>query len=159
MQNANRTVTVTSLAFGTDILSGVEGVWFSADDAWVSMESLVLTNTVTGTSSADYLDGTAANDLIHALDGDDIIVGEEGNDRIDGGNGEDKLDFYGVNSVRANFTFTQNANGTVTVTSADFGTDILSGIESVWFEEDAEWVPMQDLLAPAAGADVLGAIA
>lgn len=140
---------MTSLAFGTDILSGVEGVWFSADDAWVSMESLVLTNTLTGTSSADYLDGTAANDLIHALDGDDTIVGEEGNDRIDGGNGEDKLDF----------TFTQNANGTVTVTSADFGTDILSGIESVWFEEDAEWVPMQDLLAPAAGADVLGAIA
>jgi len=161
VQNANGTVTVTSLAFGTDILSGVEGVWFSADNAWASMESLVLTNTVTGTSGADYLDGTAANDLIHALDGDDIIVGDEGNDRIDGGNGEDKLDFYGVNSVRTNFTFTQNANGTVTVTSADFGTDILSSIESVWFEEDAEWVPMEDLLAPAArsGADVLGAIA
>lgn len=147
-QNANGTVTSTSTQFGTDILTSIEGIWFEADAEWVPMEDLVLTSTVTGTAGTDYLDGTAANELINALDGADIIVATTGNDRINGGNGDDKLDYLGPSGGRANFTFTQNANGTVTATSAYFGTDILSSIEGVWFEADAEWVSMEDLLAP-----------
>jgi len=146
IQNANGTVSMTSTAFGTDVLTGIEGVWFAAESAWASIESLALTNTVNGTAGVDYLSGTTGNDLFNALDGNDIIIADEGNDRINGGNGYDQLDIYGPNSARANFTFTQNANGTVTASSAYFGTDILSSVEGVWFSADSTWYAMDDLI-------------
>ena len=94
------------------------------------------------------MSGTSGDDVINALDGADIIVATTGNDKIDGGNGDDKLDYRGPDGGRVSFTFTQNANGTVTAISAHFGTDVLSSIEGVWFDADEEWFPMEDLLQP-----------
>ncbi|MBY5474671.1 hypothetical protein GFM09_28530 [Rhizobium leguminosarum bv. viciae] len=92
-------------------------------------------NTLRGGDGADGLDGGAGNDTLIGGSGDDWFNGGAGNDIIDGGDGEyDEVDYFGS---LEDYTFTRNADHSVTVTSADGGTDTLFNIEDIWlYAED-----------------------
>lgn len=46
----------------------------------------------------------------------------------------------------ADQTFTANDNGTITVSHATNGTDTLKDIDGIWFEGDAEWHGLDELV-------------
>ncbi len=91
---------------------------------------------VTGGSGADALSGTASANVISAGAGNDTLTGGGGNDTLDGGAGTDTAVFTGAHS---DYSFTLNADGTVTVTDlrngSPDGTDTLSNIEKLTFSD------------------------
>jgi len=81
---------------------------------------------------------TPGDDEISGGDGDDTLPGDFGSDTIDGGEGRGDTVFYG--GARDDHTITQNADGSYTVTDTntadgDDGTDSLTGVESVQFND------------------------
>ena len=56
----------------------------------------------------------------------------------------DQVDYDGALS---DYTFTQNADGSVTVEHPDFGTDTLISIEGFWFIGSSTWVSLDDALS------------
>ncbi len=102
-----------------------------------------VTPTIVGTTGDDYLRGTSGNDEIDGLLGTDVIVASKGDDVIDGGGAEyDQVDYAGAKS---DYTFTQNADGTITAEHAEYGKDILKDIDGIWFEGDNVWHDIQNL--------------
>jgi uncharacterized delta-60 repeat protein len=98
--------------------------------------------TFTGTASTDSLIGSvgndtfnsaAGNDNINAGFGNDTITAGLGNDSIDGGGGLD-LSIYSGN--KASYTVL-NTNGTLTVSGGTDGTDTLTHVERLKFDDTA----------------------
>ncbi|MEM7069258.1 MAG: hypothetical protein AAF478_10265 [Pseudomonadota bacterium] len=168
--NGDGSVTAVSTEFGQDLLWGIGGVWFGEESEWYSMADLLAaspppnpdpdpepdpqpgtTNTVYGTNQGDFLSGTSANDLIIADLGEDIIFGSAGDDVIiggsDGSSEYDQVNYEGVGSSSGNFTFADNGDGSITAASSQFGQDQLWGIDGIWFNEEAAWYSLQDLVA------------
>ena len=130
-------VTDTTGIDGIDTMKNIEAVYFETGGTWRSITALAGEY---GTAGDDvWLEGTAANDHLYGLSGDDTLIGYAGNDSIFGGEGDDQVNYEGDLS---NFTFTLNANGTVTVTdlTGTEGTDILNGVEFLYFEDDSAWM-------------------
>ncbi|MEL6751712.1 MAG: PQQ-dependent sugar dehydrogenase, partial [Pseudomonadota bacterium] len=106
------------------------------------------TPTITGTPGADVIDGTAGNDVIDGLAGRDVILGSAGNDVIDGGDaGYNQIDYDGRSD---DYTFVANEDGSVTVVKPN-GTDIISNIGGFWFNGEAAWKPLEDLVISEPG--------
>jgi Ca2+-binding RTX toxin-like protein len=95
-------------------------------------------------SGGDTLSGGDGNDTLIGGAGSDTLIGGKGNDTLDGGAGIDKAVFTGNES---NYTFTFNADGSLTVadqragvygwndpTTPD-GTDTLKNIEQLQFAD------------------------
>lgn len=113
---------------GTDTLLNIETISFS--DVAVSLDSAG--QLFTGTSGNDQLSGSIGDDTLTGGDGADTLTGGAGNDSIDGGAGTDTAILAGT---RSNFTVTMTATGfTVTDNTGAQGTDILSNIERVRFD-------------------------
>ncbi len=89
-----------------------------------------MVNTVNGTAGPDNLVGTAGFDSINGGDGDDVITGGASNDTLDGGAGIDTAVFAGPRSA---YTVT-TSGGTTTVSGPD-GTDTLTTIERLRFDD------------------------
>ena len=137
------TVTDTTLAEGSDTLVNIEAVYFGGSGTWASLGNLVANY---GTGDDDpFLEGTAFSDHLYGLAGDDSLVGREGDDFLYGGEGFDQANYYGSSS---NFSFTLNPDGTVTVIDlvGDEGSDVLDGIEAVYFDGDQVWGTIEDAL-------------
>ncbi|MBB5745303.1 M10 family metallopeptidase C-terminal domain-containing protein [Brevundimonas variabilis] len=83
-----QTVTVTSIAEGTDTLVNVEFLRFS-DQTIAAGTSGALT--LSGDILNNVLDGTAFNDTLNGLGGNDTLTGLGGNDTLDGGSGNDTI--------------------------------------------------------------------
>lgn len=148
VRNADGTVTASSGLTGTDTLTSVEGVWFGGEEAWYSIDSLINANPgggdIVGTSGNDDLSGTRGDDVIIGNGGSDKFNLSAGNDSITGNEGSyDQIDTDGSAS---DYTFTRNADGTVTVTSATTGTDTLDSIEGVWFRGEEAWYSIDSLI-------------
>ena len=145
-RNADGTVTVQNATFGTDTLKNIQGVWFYGENKWYALDDLAPAkgplNTINGTAGNDTLDGTDAADAINGAAGDDILYGGLGNDVIDGGEGNDMVDF---NGTVADYTITKNADGSITFANAYWGTDTVKNVESVFFFDNAEWMPVENL--------------
>ncbi|MEM8798735.1 MAG: tandem-95 repeat protein [Pseudomonadota bacterium] len=92
--------------------------------------------TLQGGSGNDTLTGGAGDDTLQGNNDDDIVSGGAGNDTLDGGSGTDTAVFDGVSS---NFSFLMNADGdaTVTDTIGSGGTDTLSDIETLSFDNQS----------------------
>ncbi|NTJ36357.1 hypothetical protein G6K86_32685 [Agrobacterium rhizogenes] len=126
------------------------GVGFGGDaegDKLVSIENL------TGTAFDDFLSGNDGANILVGNGGDDGLVGGDGDDRLFGGDGNDWFD-AGVgndiidggagdlnevdyNGTLQEYSFTRNADNSVTVISERGGTDTLFNIENIWlFSED-----------------------
>ena len=166
-QNQNGTVTATHTELGTDTLSSIEGFWFSGEEAWYSIEDAIALTTA---NTNPQPDNNPDNDAVNTgtIDDRGFIVGDTGNDRLTGGNqndifyggrGDDVIDGNGggYNQVEYDgdlneYTFTQNANGSVTVTHATWGTDTLTDIDGLWFYREAAWYSVDDAIRLSDGA-------
>ena len=97
---------------------------------------MTASNLITSTAGNDVLKGTAAVD---------VFEGSKGNDHFDGGDaGYNQVDYDGAPS---DYTFTKNADGTVTVKKPNGGTDTLKNIGGFWFKGAACWMPLDKALA------------
>lgn len=101
-------------------------------------------NDIVATAAGGPLDGTAGNDVMRGGDGDDFFYGGDGDDFIIGSDADnDQVVFDGA---AADYSFVQNANGSVSVTHATRGTDTLVGIRGYWFEGEGRWYSKNDLV-------------
>ncbi|GJD56374.1 VCBS domain-containing protein [Methylobacterium dankookense] len=95
-----------------------------------------------GTDGDDFILGTDGADVMRGGAGNDHFVGGKGNDTIDGGAGHDVAKFAGK---PADYTFLKDPDGTLHVSSAAEGQDVLHNVEAVFFHGSAETVPVDHL--------------
>ena len=74
----------------------------------------------------------------------ELVAPASGNQTITGGTGYDQVDYPGA---AADYTFTQNANGSVRVEKPGGGIDTLVRIDGFWFQGEEAWYPIESLLA------------
>lgn len=102
--------------------------------------------TLTGTAGADVLTGGADEDTLYGLGGDDQLTGAGGSDLIHGGGELDTAIFDGA---WANYTFVQQADGSVTATHNSSGdVDTIYTTEAVYFSGSTEWGYLFQAIAP-----------
>ncbi|MCK5931606.1 MAG: DUF1929 domain-containing protein [Fulvimarina manganoxydans] len=94
---------------------------------------------VAGTDGADRFEGTAADDTFYGGLGDDVYRGGVGYNQVD------------YDGKAADYTFTHEADGTVTVSHPIYGTDTLSDIDGFWFRGEGKWYPIADLVTDGGG--------
>ncbi|MEE7475978.1 VCBS domain-containing protein [Methylobacterium hispanicum] len=95
-----------------------------------------------GTEKDDFIVGTDGADVMRGGAGDDRFVGGKGDDAIEGGAGRDVAEFAGKAS---DYTFLKDADGTLHVTSAAEGRDVLHDVEAVFFHGSGETVTVDHL--------------
>lgn len=150
-QNQDGSVVIASATTGTDTLYDIEGVWFDGEAEWYSIGDLVETY---GSGSGDYNiiyasteylmnDGTSGNDRFEGNDNENHFRGYAGNDLYYGRGGYDQVNYDGA---AGDYDISQNADGSVVIASASTGTDTLYDIEGLWFDGEAVWYSMEDLL-------------
>ncbi|WP_195164516.1 calcium-binding protein [Mesorhizobium sp. NBSH29] len=149
VRNDNDTVTVTSAAWGTDTLTEIDAVWFRGAGQWYAIEDLFGSSgpgdTVTGSAGDDFLSGTSGGDTILGGDGNDTLYGYLGDDLLDGQGGSyNQVDYDGA---AADYLFSREPDGSVTVSHDVYGTDTLRNIDGVWFYDEERWYAL-DALAP-----------
>ncbi len=108
------------------------------------------TGEITGTNGDDLLFGTGSDDVFNSLVGQDIVIGSDGNDTISLGDGYDQVNYDGA---AADYTYSRNADGSVTVTKPGGATDILSGVDGFWFQGEGAWYSMDAVLATFPGGN------
>lgn len=105
-----------------------------------------------GGTSSGVINGTAGNDQLNGSSGDDTITGGAGNDIIQGGAGVDTAVYSGGLS---NYTLSKNGGSyTVQAKTGTDGTDTLTGVESVKFNDMNINLTVQSKAAAAPTADV-----
>ncbi len=73
----------------------------------------------------------------------DLIEGDNGDRTITGGPDYDQVDYPGGSQ---DYSFTQNADGSVSVTKPSGGTDTLIDIDGFWFQGEEAWYPIESLI-------------
>jgi Ca2+-binding RTX toxin-like protein len=143
--NGDGTITVTGDLIGTDTLTSIEGVWFRGAQDWANINELIEVE-------SGLIEGTAGDDVLYGSDSDDTMIGNGGRDVFRGSLGNDQIigteagyDELSLAGSASDYTFTQNADGTVTVTGALIGTDILTHIDGVWFRGSQSWFDIDDM--------------
>ena len=139
--NANGDMVVSHPTWGRDVLTDIDGFWFIREAAWYSAEdALALTDNLPRfrLDADDVLNGTPGNDVMLADATGTNFYGGTGNDTYRGrANQYDQVNFDGD---IADYSFTQNGNGSVTVSHDTWGTDTLFDIDGLWFNgEDGGW--------------------
>lgn len=86
---------------------------------------------VHGGDGNDLLAGGNGHNVLYGDAGDDLLTGGPGNDTLDGGDGNDTAKFAGLRSA---YKITQN--GSQTIVSGPEGTDTLTNIENLRFQDD-----------------------
>jgi glucose/arabinose dehydrogenase len=150
-QNADGTVTVVNTTSGTDTLTDIDGFWFNGSQQWLPLSAALVPppngGPIEGTSGDDELFGTPNDDTMIGNGGSDFFAESDGNDTIIGDAGVyDQVNYFGFVEE---YTFTQNADGTVTVVNNETGTDTLTEIDGFWFNDSQLWLPLEDVLPGA----------
>ena len=79
----------------------------------------------------------------------EIFTNQAGNQQYTGRAPDyDQVNYQGA---LADYTFTQNANGTVTAAHPTLGTDTLSSIDGFWFLDEAAWYSIEDAIQLSGG--------
>ena len=148
-RNPDGTVTVAHPTDGTDTLKNINGLWFNGEAKWYALDDLAGPNSIGDVNvinagdGGGYFVGTDGDDDFRGGAGNDTFVGGLGDDVYDGGSGGyDQLDLAGH---LADYTFTRNADGSITASHARYGTDVLTNIDGLWIGEDNTWVSTSDL--------------
>tara|TARA_R110000787_G_scaffold16622_39_gene51356 strand:+ start:38641 stop:41886 length:3246 start_codon:yes stop_codon:yes gene_type:complete len=97
----------------------------------ISFDTGTVIEDVIGGDGNDILTGNAADNILSGMRGDDTLAGGEGNDTLSGGAGNDTAVFSG-NIADYSIDYDE---GTVTHKSGPNGTDHLTGIESLVFDD------------------------
>ncbi|NBC21085.1 MAG: hypothetical protein GVY06_08620 [Alphaproteobacteria bacterium] len=107
--------------------------------------------------------GTSGNDRLSATPGDDVMLGQGGQDVFEASLGDDVIfgdagvyDQVDYDGGRDDYLFTRNPDGTVTVEGALTGTDTLSEIDGVWFNNAGEWASIDTLVVEDASGPIVG---
>ncbi len=171
--NANGSVTISHPTLGTDKLYNIDGIWSDADQSWYSIEDAIsLTSNSDGnglvpgpgaspiptTPETDFtvdewgvMRGTNANDVMNDTADANSLYGGRGNDTLNGtANEYTQAEYDGASS---DYTFTQNSNGTTTVTHPTWGTDTLTNVDGFWFQGEQQWYALEDLIDGNAAPD------
>jgi Ca2+-binding RTX toxin-like protein len=129
----------------TTIVNTVNGIALPAFDYIASPDDDLLT----GTSGNDTINAGDGNDVVNAGDGNDTITGgngndtlngEAGNDTLTGGAGNDTIDGgTGVDTAifsgnYASYTITRSGDGSSLTVAGTDGTDTVSGVEVLTFD-------------------------
>jgi len=178
-QNPDGSVTVSHSKWGTDTLTNIDGIWFEGEEAWYSIEELVGTSTVDPVGPADPVDPvdpvdpgdpvdpvdpagpntgvlvngiiTGSNDVNDTLigdGGDNTFFAGRGTDVIQGGAGNDTLN---VDGDIFEWTFSANADGSVTMTHPTWGENTLVGIEQITSQRSGQTFSIDDAIASTNG--------
>ena len=151
-RNADGSVTVIHPIEGTDTLRNIDGLWFYGEAKWYSLDSLVGksptdpngVNVIEAGDAGGYFVGTAGNDEFRGGAGKDTFFGGKGDDIYDGAGGDyNQVDYAGSAS---DYSFSRNADGTVTVAHTTEGTDVLKNIDGLWFYGEAKWYSLDSLV-------------
>ena len=165
-QNADGSLTVSHAVYGTDTLTDINGFWFQGEGAWYATEDLdinqgtgnvpvpgpgplpipVPTPEPTGDFEIDIygvLRGTKNDDVLVDTDQTNSLHGGLGDDTLIGTAGEYSQAEY--DGFSGDYTFTQNADGSLTVSHAVYGTDTLTNIDGFWFQGEGAWYATEDL--------------
>ncbi|WP_409432818.1 hypothetical protein ACJ3XI_11510 [Litorimonas sp. RW-G-Af-16] len=146
-RNDNGSVTVTHPTFGTDTLWSIEGFWFSGEARWYSIDDAIQLTAGSGgfIDENGTITGTTGNNNLVGTNGTDIFYGDRGNDTFDGrGDEYDQVEYDGE---LIEYTFTQNANGSVTASHPTWGRDTLIDIDGFWFMREQAWYSIEDAIA------------
>lgn len=129
---------------GADLLIGIEAVYFNASQTWLDLSPYAYDRH--GTSGDDDIAGNGYRDNLYGLDGNDTLTGNGGLDRLFGGLGADLARF---NGSYADYAFSQNADGTTSVTdlAGGDGTSILEDVEDLEFLADQTAIGLAAALA------------
>jgi len=155
----NGSITVTHPVWGVDTLTDIDGIWFQGEQAWYSTDDLVNSTPVepigpvTPVNTGTLIDGviTGSNDV------NDTLIGDAGNneffagrgvDVIQGGNGTDTLR---VDGDIFEWTFSANADGSVTMTHPTWGENTLTGIEQILSQRSGQTFSIDDAIASTNG--------
>ncbi len=129
VQNAQNSINGTPL-----------GDLIKADDLAVAAQTSI---------RSDHIDGGDGDDVIQAGAGNDWIRDGKGSDSVDGGAGEDQVYYSGKSS---DYKIGNDTAGNVTVTNLlDKSVDVLSNVESVYFQTDNKWIGLVVRFNPATG--------
>ena len=100
-------------------------------------------------SAQTYIFGTGGDDFLVGSDINNVFSPGEGNDTIRGNGGDyNQVDYDGA---LADYTITQNQDGTITVAHPTLGTDTLTDIDGFWFGGEGQWYSLADALANSSG--------
>ncbi len=149
-QNTDGTLRLDGPNTGIDTLSDIDGIWFGGEQAWYSIHDLIESDgqTITGTTGDDDLQGTTGNDTMIGFGGSDTFNSSLGDDTIIGNASTyDQVDYNG--SIN-DYSFSRNADGTITVTGALTGTDTLTDIDGIWMRGSATWSAIDELITTGA---------
>lgn len=146
-RNADGSVTVTHPVWGTDTLWDINGFWFSGEAAWYSIDDAIAITSgddgfiddngvITGNDSDNTLTGNNQDNLFYAGMGDDILNGN--------GGAYNQGEYDGA---MREYTFTQNADGSVTMSHPTWGVDTLIDIDGLWFIREQAWYSVEDALS------------
>ncbi|MCO6187920.1 galactose oxidase-like domain-containing protein [Rhizobium sp. L1K21] len=152
-RNVDGTVTVSHPSGGIDTLKNIDGLWFAGESKWYALNDLVPVPpdsngdeegyVIDAGDNGGYFYGTTGDDIFNGGAGVDVFHGGLGDDTYDGAGGYyNQVDFDGN---RADYQFTENADGTITAIHATYGEDVLKNIDGVWFTGDEAWVSVDDL--------------
>jgi VCBS repeat-containing protein len=111
-----------------------EGVDLGANnvrDTFGDIDSVSTGFKIVGTSQTDVFFGSSGADIFDGGGGDDHFFGGDGDDTIEGGDGYDVLYYDGPGTIR------YEAGVLKVVTTGGAETDIVTGIELVWFGNDS----------------------
>ena len=164
-RNADGSVTASHPTIGTDTLINVDGIWSDADQSWYSIDDAI-TLTSDGTANPVPVDpvdtgantGVLVNGIITGSnDVNDTLIGDAGNntffagrgtDVIQGGAGQDTLN---VDGDIFEWTFSANADGSVSMTHPTWGQNTLIGIEQITSQRSGETFSIDDAIASTNG--------
>lgn len=156
VRRADGTIIVTHPVYGTDTLTDIDGVWFYGEARWYGIDDLVVPETdqpniITASDAGGYLRGTAGDDVFVGAGASDVFYGGRGDDVYDGGGGDyNQVDLDGA---LAEYTLTDNGDGSVTLSHPEYGTDTLTDIDGLWFYGEGRWYSLTDALAGGNSGD------
>jgi len=134
--------------WGENTLTGIEQiVSLRAGESYSISEAIALTDQLPTfrVDNDNVLNGTLGNDFMQGDASGTSFYGGLGNDAFMGS--ETAFDQVNFDGLRSEYTFTQNANGTITSDHPIWGTDTLSNIDGIVFtgrEPGAEGAELGD---------------
>lgn len=153
VRNTDGSLTVSHAVYGTDTLIDIDGFWFHGEQQWYSVNDAVAEApapepepepTVGELDEWGVLNGTTGNDTLRYGEGVTSLYGGRGDDRLIGE--EDAYSQANYDGKASDYSFTRNADGSVTVEHTSYGTDTLIDIDGIWFSGAQAWYTIEDLL-------------
>ena len=164
-QNADGSLTVMGADSGTDTLVDIDGFWFEGEGQWYSTADALAAAgggtgpaptpppAPTGPSGGDFVNGvyTGTSGVDTLVGGPDAITFSAGmgvGDSVVGNSADDTLN---VEGGVVEWTFFNNADGSVTMTHPTWGSNIMTGIDTILFGRTGETLSVADAIAATAG--------